>query len=60
MKLLIDREVLKRKIMDDDYDGEVEAGDPRLLEAFVKAARREAAAGKADGNGSEGVESTLS
>ncbi|MNU30442.1 hypothetical protein D3C71_189320 [compost metagenome] len=43
MKLLIDRETLKRKIMEDDYDGDVEAGDPRLLEALVRSVQRDTA-----------------
>lgn len=43
MKLLIDRETLKRKIMEDDYDGDVEAGDPRLLEALVRTVQRDTA-----------------
>lgn len=43
MKLLIDRETLKRKIMEDDYDEDVEAGDPRLLEALVRSVQRDAA-----------------
>ncbi|NTF17338.1 hypothetical protein G6L37_02735 [Agrobacterium rubi] len=48
MKLIIDREALKRKILEDDHDGDVEAGDPRLLQAFINAARREVAAGNDD------------
>lgn len=57
MKLIIDRAALQRKILEDDYDGEVEAGHPGNLELLVQVMKRQLAASdepEADGKASEG------
>ena len=53
MKLVIDREALKRKILEDDYEGEVEAGRPGNLELAVEAMKRQLAASGEPGGGRE-------
>lgn len=44
MKLIVGREALKRKILEDDYDGEVEAGHPVNLKLAVEVMKRQLAA----------------
>lgn len=48
MKLMIDREALKRKILEDDYDGDVEAGYPVTPEILSDIVKRHMAASETE------------